>query len=339
MRLIKKMQAVLLLCGFMTAGQAAIAACEKPAELTEAKLQLLKERAAQVPFHRGLLWQVDKDGVTSYIFGTMHLYSPRHSPSMRRLRPLIERVDQVFVEFTKSDMAQLERRLTTDTGLISITQGPSLLERLGPEAWDRLKEALKPYQIPPFMTAKMQPWFLGFTMMTPPCALPDIVAKRPGVDKMIETAADHAGRPVASLDRLDDMLTRLAGDPLDQQVEELRWSLQLELPTSYGNAGLVDFYFSEDVQVIWENAQVELEGISKSLSTEDAQRLQHFVGDMMADLIAGRNHLWMKQLSAELVERSTLVAVGAMHLPGEEGVLRLLEQAGFTVTALSMSQP
>ena len=33
-------------------------------------------------------------------------------------------------------------------------------------------------------------------------------------------------------------------------------------------------------------------------------------------------------------EGSTFVAVGAAHVSGEEGILRLLEQQGFTITTL-----
>jgi uncharacterized protein YbaP (TraB family) len=341
MRFKQVMRAAVLLCGLAGAmmPERALAQCDSPAMLTDAELTQLRNRAEQVPFHRGLLWQVEKEGITSYVFGTMHLYSPRHSASMRRLRPLIGEVDQVLVEFNAADMAQLERRLTTDIALITIPEGPSRLDRLGPEAWDKLTDKLTPYQIPPFMAAKMQPWFLGFTMMTPPCAIADIQAKRPGIDRMIETAADHAGKPVVSLDELDHLLPLLAGDPLDQQVEDLRWSLMLDLPTSFGDAGLVDFYFSEDVQMIWENAQQQLAQLGATLPAEDSQRLSGYVEELMGDLIAGRNHYWMQRLPQALGAQPTLVAVGAMHLPGENGVLNLLQQQGFTVSAVSMSQP
>jgi len=35
---------------------------------------------------------------------------------------------------------------------------------------------------------------------------------------------------------------------------------------------------------------------------------------------------------ARLDEGAAFVAVGAMHLPGERGMLRLLEQRGYTVS-------
>jgi hypothetical protein len=34
-------------------------------------------------------------------------------------------------------------------------------------------------------------------------------------------------------------------------------------------------------------------------------------------------------------QRSAFVAVGALHLPGEQGVLRLLERQGYRVTRLN----
>lgn len=341
MRLKQVLQATVLLCGLAVgiAPDEGHADCDAPATLDDAQLMDLRARAASVPYHSGLLWQVEKDGVTSYVFGTMHLYTPRHDRSLERLKPLIEEVEQVFVEFDKADMSAFERRLTSDATLITITDGPSLLDRLGPVAWERLKTALEPYQIPGFMAAKMQPWFLGFTMMMPRCAIDDLQAGRVGIDKMIEETAVAADKPVSSLDKEQDMLDRLAGDPLDQQVDDMRWSLMLDLPTAYGMGGLSDFYFGEEIQLIWENAQVELDRISVGLSDQDAARLRGLFDEMMGDLIAGRNHLWAPTLIDGLAVRSSLVAVGAMHLPGEEGVLRLLEEAGFTITALSMSQP
>ena len=48
-------------------------------------------------------------------------------------------------------------------------------------------------------------------------------------------------------------------------------------------------------------------------------------------LLKRRNHAWMPRiLSRE--EEQLVVAVGALHLSGEEGVLNLLAQAGYALT-------
>lgn len=48
-------------------------------------------------------------------------------------------------------------------------------------------------------------------------------------------------------------------------------------------------------------------------------------------LIDDRNHRMAERL-IPLLDRRLFVAVGAGHLPGEQGILRLLEQRGFTAT-------
>ena len=51
-------------------------------------------------------------------------------------------------------------------------------------------------------------------------------------------------------------------------------------------------------------------------------------------LVTGRNRSMTERLVALFARGSTFVAVGAMHLPGEEGILSLLERRGYTVTRL-----
>ena len=48
-------------------------------------------------------------------------------------------------------------------------------------------------------------------------------------------------------------------------------------------------------------------------------------------MIYGRNADWAKRLPAIMREKSTFLAVGAAHLPGERGLLQLLRAAGYTV--------
>ena len=55
---------------------------------------------------------------------------------------------------------------------------------------------------------------------------------------------------------------------------------------------------------------------------------------MMFDILDGRNRTWMPGLSSELSRGGAFVAVGALHLPGEGGLVELLRGRGFTVTRI-----
>lgn len=48
-------------------------------------------------------------------------------------------------------------------------------------------------------------------------------------------------------------------------------------------------------------------------------------------LLAGRNKLWMEKIPALINEKSTFIAVGALHLCGDEGLIHLLREKGYTL--------
>ena len=52
-------------------------------------------------------------------------------------------------------------------------------------------------------------------------------------------------------------------------------------------------------------------------------------------LLSGRNKAWIPQLIDLIHQKRTFIAVGAAHLAGENGVLELLKQAGYTVTPIA----
>lgn len=326
---------LLLLC----LANIAHALCDDAADLPDDALQALRAEAAQHPFHQGNLWQIEKAGVTSYLFGTMHLYDPRHAASMERLEPLIARSDQVVIEATRADEAVLQRELIGNPTRYLITEGDSLIDRLGPEAWNKLVPLVTKRGIPPFMAAKFQPWFLGFFMMMPECALNDLQAQRFGIDKSIEAEGEALGKPVSGLDDVMALIDVFSKGTLEEQVDEMRWSLLLDLPMDSSMKGLTAFYFAEETQLAWTYSLHDVAALSKDLDTEDQDRLMGLVTEMLDDLVSGRNHQWMARLQVELAQTSSFVAVGALHLPGQDGLLQLLQNDGFTVTRLSMDQP
>jgi uncharacterized protein YbaP (TraB family) len=55
---------------------------------------------------------------------------------------------------------------------------------------------------------------------------------------------------------------------------------------------------------------------------------------LMDRLLVKRNHRMVERMQPRLQEGNAFIAVGALHLPGEDGLLTLLENAGFKVSPL-----
>ena len=51
----------------------------------------------------------------------------------------------------------------------------------------------------------------------------------------------------------------------------------------------------------------------------------------MEALLDNRNKAWIEKMPAIMKDAPTLFVVGAGHLPGSNGVLKLLKQQGYTV--------
>ncbi len=304
--------------------------------LPASERQALEAKAAKVPFSEGLLWRAEKDGVVSHLIGTFHVHLPEHAAMVARLEELTPKPEKVFLELTEEDQLGFQRHLTENPDRYLIQSGPSLIDRLGPELWDRVVVQLEERGMPPFLAARYQPWFLGMTLMLPPCAFDVVKSGKKGLDQHIATMAQSNNLPTASLDSIDGLLTMLASDPLEEQMEDLRWSLSLNTdlaaPDLMGT--VIDMYLKETIQLIWEFNTSET--YKNAAGDENKSRLATLLKQAEDELIIARNTTWARVLSSELAQTPALVAVGALHLPGNHGVLNQLQNAGFTLTRVPL---
>lgn len=296
----------------------------------------LEAKAAQAPFSEGLLWRAEKDGVVSHLIGTFHVHLPEHAAMVTRLGELTPQPEKVFLELTDDDQLGFQRHLTENPDSYLIQSGPSLIDRLGPDLWPRVEEQLKARGMPPFLAARYQPWFLGMTLMLPPCAFDVVKSGKKGLDQQIAAMAQTKNLPTASLDTIDGLLAILASDPIEEQMEDLRWSLSLntDLAAPELMGTVIDMYLKETIQLIWEFNTAET--FKNAAGDENKSRLATLLKQAEDDLIIARNTTWTKMLSTELAQSPALVAVGALHLPGEHGVLNQLQNAGFTLTRVPL---
>ena len=177
------------------------------------------------------------------------------------------------------------------------------------------------------MAAKFKPFWAAMMLGIGPCEASIGLSSDQGIDKRVGDYASSIGKDSRSLEDFRTLLTLFDQFPQDEQLDMLRlmfsWS---------GNADDLSYtlrqrYFRQEVALIWEFSRF----ISLEHGGPDAQEDFNVFEQQ---LLVNRNRDWMTVLRAQTQGKQAFLAVGAAHLPGEHGVLYLLEQDGFEITRL-----
>jgi uncharacterized protein len=288
----------------------------------------LATAAESTVYGRGLGWIATRDGAQVTVIGTMHLSDPRHADLVERFAPAVKEADLLLVEATEAEVAALQTAIATDPNLIFNQTGPTLPELLDEATWDGLSDALRARGIPPVLASKMQPWFLMVTLGMPPCAMDQIIAQEPGLDFLLVDIAQASGVPQAPLEPWDTLFGLISAAPQDEQLEMLKFSLMDEGLQQELYVAMLDGYFAEEVAEIWELSRIAMAFVPDLPPAEG----EEIFALMEQALLTERNANWIPVIEQAATEHDRIVvAVGAAHLPGEGGVLRLMENAGWTI--------
>ncbi len=291
----------------------------------------IQARTDAVPYAQGNFWRASKGDREVTIIGTYHLGDPRHAATLDVVAPLIAKAATVLVEAGPEEEAALMARMASDPSGMIINSGPSLMQQLPPEDWARLKKAMEERQIPGFMAAKFQPWYISILLSMPPCAMA-AMAEKDGLDFSVIAAAEAAMVPVRALEPYDTVLTLFGGMPAEAQIEMVQTSLVMEDRAADASITLADAYFAENSRVVWELMQVQ----ALDLPGYTPERIQLEFGMMEELLMNARNRAWIPVIEAAADAGPVFVAFGALHLSGDEGVLNLLAANGWVLERLEL---
>lgn len=329
------MRAILTLALILWTG-AAHALCSGPDfrdRLTDADRADVAAAVAATPYPTGLLWQATKGRNLLTLIGTIHIYDPALVPIANGLAPIVQEADLLLVEAGPTEQAAMQAEMTSNPGMMFIEEGPTLPERLDAATWEAAMDAARARSIPPFLAAKMQPWFLALSLSIPPCVAAEMAAGRAGLDGMLMDVAADARTPIASLEPWTTLFDALRAGTPDEQIEFLRLSLLAPDLQSEMFVTMLDSYFAEEVAAIWEISRIS----SRYVAALDPAAAEALFAETEAMLLTDRNRAWMAEiaLAATTADHIT-IAVGAAHLPGEAGLLNLLAQDGWTLTRLNL---
>jgi len=117
---------------------------------------------------------------------------------------------------------------------------------------------------------------------------------------------------------------------IDLESAALQMGIFDEIPT--------DLQIQEILRMLDQEGVEEFQAMKKAYLAEDLLALDEVMTSnaMMKEwehlILSDRNKQWVKDLAPVMPEKSLFIAVGAGHLPGEEGVIELLRKEGFRVT-------
>jgi len=271
----------------------------------------------------GLLFKVEKcKAPVSYIFGTMHLARPQVTQAAASAFLTLYNVQAAGFELAEDESA------IGSTLLKSAVVPPGdkyhLSRELGNDYFDKLVGELgfmtlmKGYIIQTERVDRFRPWAVATLM--------EVIGEDKGsvLDEKIRAEAIKAGKPIFGLETMDEQKDALSSLPNSIQVRMLKDAIDHYPDMLRDKEELVKAYVAKDGRKIQSLEE-------KEVTSNNDRELQDILYDR---LLVKRNRVMVQRLLPRLEKQSLLVSVGVMHLLGEDGILRQLEQHGYFITPM-----
>lgn len=265
-----------------------------------------------------LLWEVSGNGLEkpTYLYGTFHLMCRKDIWISDALKQAVQRADEVYFELDMDDPATLLGGMF----LMKMKDGKKLQDVLTTSEYDRLNhfftDSLKmPLKL--FETTK--PFFL-MAMLYPKLSSCNATS---GVEEAILQLAKSNKKEIKGLETMEFQASVFDSVPYSKQARELMQTID--------SMGKYRAYFDTMVQVYRSQNLNQMQ--------EEFSKPEFGMADEQNLLLDDRNKNWVSQLSKWMPQRSLLVAVGAGHLVGEQGLIQLLRKAGYNLRPVLNSHP
>lgn len=326
------------LCALVFATAASAADCtgrDLIAELPAGQRAQLDEAVAGTPYPQGIFWRATKGEARIEFAGTYHFPDPRHEATVARMAPLIAQSGALLVEAGPEEEKALTDHLSRDPALMVDPTGPTLPQRMGDKDWQAVAQAVEQRGVPAILASRMRPWYVAMLLGLSPCMLGQAqdLANRQGLDHRLVDHARGEGVPVLALEPWDTLFTIFRDLTPEEENDMIRAALPAaRLADDYAATSL-EAYFRGDIWQLWEFGRLDARENS-GLPSEAVDRQMQLAEDR---LMTRRNRSWIGPLTraaeaAAAEGKPVVAAFGALHLPGETGVLRLLEAEGWTIT-------
>lgn len=260
---------------------------------------------------QGLLFELTRQSLPPvYLFGTIHSGEPEVLAFVNSVKPYQSRASCFVMEVEPEALSALS--------MLSgfwLTDGSTLQSVVGEKMYNQVMKKAKILHIPESSFTYMKPWAVTLMFSMP---------KQTGVkilDLEIHAQAVSLGQSISGLESMQEQLSVFDSLSLKEQIQLLKTTLDNvdNLDEQYGR--LLTAYLTKDLSKLME--------IGQQTATSSVAEAK-----LMEKLLDNRNQLMFERLQPLIRQDVCFVALGALHLPGDTGLLRLFERAGYVIRKL-----
>lgn len=264
---------------------------------------------------RGFMWEVESNGNTVYLVGSMHIADDSFYPLREEFEEAFAEADYLGVEIDISKAAdEAQQKLILDLG--SYQDGTTLKDHVSSETYTKLGDILKKNGLEPNALDAFKPWVAESTLASLKSATAGYEASA-GVDLYFIQKAIESKLPIIELESYESQLGMFNDFSKELQEETLKATLD--------NYDVLDDSVNQMAEMWKTGNDEQLLDLTINFSDNEeynkAMLIDRNIG--MADKIDG----YLKSDKKE----EYFIVVGAAHYLGEHGIVKLLEDKGYTV--------
>lgn len=267
------------------------------------------------------LWRLSSDKSTVYLLGSIHLVPASFYPLPAGVESAFTNAGVLVVEVDESKLDKKRlRALTISRGFYG--RGDGLKKHISAATLAELKKYLKRTHSSGLLLNKMRPWLVS--AMVPISQLSKLgYDPRLGIDQHFINKARSLKKSIEELETAEfqlDLLSRLS----DEMQDKLLLYSLLDAENAGKDADiLLKAWLSGDPE-----AMLDL------LERDDREHPD--LKPILETLIYRRNATMAEQIEKLMKTPSTyFVVVGALHLIGDRGIIKLFQDRGYTVEQVS----
>ncbi len=257
-----------------------------------------------------LLWKIEGKNLpdTSYLFGTMHVKDQR---AFRFQEQVYTKIQECTAFATEFNFDEIEHGISAES--MDLPDGQTLDTLIPPKKYKKINKVFK----------KAVGIDLGLFNNGLPILITNVLSERilsadmpHSLDVHLFRFAKEQEKITLGIETYQEQLDILKKIPIDFQVKSLLWAGKNFKRFRKQLLATTKVYESANISKIYKAAHKSSKGLRKLL-------------------LFDRNVIMAERIEKMVKEQSIFCAIGAGHLGGKKGVIRLLKESGLSVKPVS----